>query len=365
MWVSRDLGITSVLARRALFLTIALILAVFITGLILGVTGYVDTIINAIINEEVRAYRQALIMSPQKPNASIIDALVNQRKSELISYWGMDKPWYARIIPMALNTFVLNLGRAQSPEVTNVAGLQPYSPVVDVISACLPRTIFMITFAEAIVIVIALLVGPFVVYRIGSLIDRIIVAYAAIMNAFPVWWVGMLTLLTLGYQLKVAPRQFRPVITEINRFLSGDVTALVGILNYVWLPMLTIVIVLLGPWIYGVRAMLIKIVKEDFVTAAVARGLPERHVLRRYIIRPSISPILTNVLLGLAGTLGGYIITESVFDWPGMGTLYYAAITGGDAPTILALTYVFTLVYVVARFILEILYIALDPRVRL
>ncbi|MEM4486863.1 MAG: ABC transporter permease, partial [Zestosphaera sp.] len=120
-----------------------------------------------------------------------------------------------------------------------------------------------------------------------------------------------------------------------------------------------------GPWIYSIRAMLIKIVKEDFVTAAVARGLPEKQVLRRYIIRPSISPILTNVLLGLAGTLGGYIITESVFDWPGMGTLYYAAITGGDAPTILALTYVFTLVYVVARFILEILYVALDPRVRL
>ncbi|MEM0037863.1 MAG: ABC transporter permease [Zestosphaera sp.] len=359
------LGVAGILIRRAVFLCIALILAVFLTGFILGITGYVDTIINAIINEEVRAYRQTLIMLPQKPNASVIDSLVNQRKSELISYWGMDKPWYARIIPMALNTLMLNLGKTQSPEVTNVAGLQPYSPVADVISSCLPRTIFMITFAEIIVIVIALLIGPFVVYRIGSFVDRVIVAYAAIMNAFPVWWVGMLTLLTLGYQLRVAPRQFRPVINEINKFLSGDLTAFIGILNYVWLPILTIVIVLLGPWIYSIRAMLIKIVKEDFVTAAVARGLPEKQVLRRYIIRPSISPILTNVLLGLAGTLGGYIITESVFDWPGMGTLYYAAITGGDAPTILALTYVFTLVYVVARFILEILYVALDPRVRL
>ncbi|MEM0014117.1 MAG: hypothetical protein QXD22_00680, partial [Zestosphaera sp.] len=175
------MGVAGILIRRAVFLCIALILAVFLTGFILGITGYVDTIINAIINEEVRAYRQTLIMLPQKPNASVIDSLVNQRKSELISYWGMDKPWYARIIPMALNTLMLNLGKTQSPEVTNVAGLQPYSPVADVISSCLPRTIFMITFAEIIVIVIALLIGPFVVYRIGSFVDRVIVAYAAIM----------------------------------------------------------------------------------------------------------------------------------------------------------------------------------------
>ncbi len=364
VWVC-SVGVATVLARRAVFLALALLIAVFLTGFILGATGYIDTIINSIINEEVRAYRQALTLSPQKPPAEEIEKLVAQRKQELIAYWGMDKPWQARIIPMVINTFILNLGRSPSPEVTNVAGLQPNSLVSDVIAACLPRTIFMITLAEVIVILIALAVGPFIVYRIGSFIDRFIVAYAALMNAFPIWWVALVMLLVFSYDLGVAPKQFRPVVTYINALLLGDLNALIGVLNYVWLPIVTIVIVLSGPWIYGVRAMLIRIVKEDFVTAAIARGLPEKQILRRYIIRPAASPIVTNVLLGLAGTLGGYIITESVFDWPGMGTLYYAAVTSGDAQTILALTYIFTLVYVIARFILEVLYVILDPRVRL
>lgn len=359
------LGVATVLARRAAFLALALFIAVFLTGLILGATGYIDTIINSIIDEEVRAYRQALSSSPQKPPPDELNRLVEQRKQELIAYWGMDKPWQARIIPMILNTLILNLGRTPSPEVTNVAGLMPNSLISDIIATCLPRTIFMITLAEAIVILIALVVGPFVVYRIGSLIDRLIVAYAAVMNAFPIWWIALVMLLVFSYSFGVAPRQFRPVVTYINALLSGDITALTGVLNYVWLPIITIVVVLSGPWIYSVRAMLIRVVKEDFVTAAMARGLPEKQILRRYIIRPAASPIVTNVLLGLAGTLGGYIITESVFDWPGMGTLYYAAVTSGDAQTILALTYVFTLVYVIARFILEVLYVVLDPRVRL
>ena len=359
------LGIATVLARRAVFLALALLIAVILTGLILGATGYIDTIINTLIKEEVRAYRQALSSSPQRPPADELERLVKQREQELIAYWGMDKPWQARIVPMILNTLILNLGRTPSPEVSNVAGLMPNSPVSDVIAACLPRTIFMITVAEAIVILIALVVGPFIVYRIGSFIDRLVVAYAALMNAFPIWWVALVMLLVFSYNLGVAPRQFRPVVTYVNALLSGDITALMGVLNYVWLPIITIVIVLSGPWIYSVRAMLIKIIKEDFVTAAVARGLPEKQILRRYIIRPAASPIVTSVLLGLAGTLGGYIITESVFDWPGMGTLYYAAVTSADAQTILALTYIFTLVYVIARLILEILYVVLDPRVRL
>ncbi|MEM4572209.1 MAG: ABC transporter permease [Zestosphaera sp.] len=370
------MGVATVLARRAIFLVLALFLAVLLTGFILGITGYIDAIINAIINDEVRAYRQMLISLPQKPPPEELERLVSQYRQELIEYWGMDKPWYARIIPMVFNTLTLNLGKTQSPEVANVAGLAPNSPVNSVILSCLPRTIFMITFAEAIVILIALAVGPLVVYRIGSLTDRLVVAYAALMNAFPIWWVALVMLLVFSYDLRIAPTQFRPVISHIDALLSSmsDITRfdilkfreeLVNVLSYVWLPMLTIVIVLTGPWIYSIRAMLIKIVKEDFVTAAVARGLPEKQILRRYIIRPAASPIVTSVLLGLAGTLGGYIITESVFDWPGMGTLYYAAVTGGDAPTILALTYIFTLVYVIARFILEMLYVILDPRVRL
>jgi peptide/nickel transport system permease protein len=88
-------------------------------------------------------------------------------------------------------------------------------------------------------------------------------------------------------------------------------------------------------------------------------------VRRRYILRPSLPPILTNLILSLAFSISGYIITERVFNWPGMGSLFYNAIRALDEPVIFALTYIFTLVYIVARFVLEMLYIVVDPRIRL
>ncbi|MCD6094941.1 MAG: ABC transporter permease, partial [Thermoprotei archaeon] len=136
------------------------------------------------------------------------------------------------------------------------------------------------------------------------------------------------------------------------------------LLKHVTLPVITLVIALSGSWIYTVRAILISIAQEDFVTVARAKGLPENLVLRRYIIRPAAPPLLTNIILGLAGSMGGAILTETVFGWPGMGTLYYQAIMSVDESLILALTYVFTLIYILARFLLEILYVILDPRVR-
>ena len=81
-------------------------------------------------------------------------------------------------------------------------------------------------------------------------------------------------------------------------------------------------------------------------------------------MRVAAPPIVTNLVLGLAASLGGAILTETVFNWPGMGRLYYDAILAADETVIVALTFMFTLLYVLARFTLEVLYVALDPRIR-
>jgi peptide/nickel transport system permease protein len=93
--------------------------------------------------------------------------------------------------------------------------------------------------------------------------------------------------------------------------------------------------------------------------------MSESVVARRHILRVAAPPIVTGLILGLAGTVGGAILVETVFGWQGMGRLYYEAITGTpDDGLIVALTFMFTLLYVVARMILEVLYVVLDPRVR-
>src|SRR5690606_18709854 len=136
------------------------------------------------------------------------------------------------------------------------------------------------------------------------------------------------------------------------------------LLKHATLPIITLVLVSVGPYIYVVRTMTLNVAQGDHVKVARAKGIPERIVRRRHILRVAAAPIVTGLILGLAGSLGGSILVETVFNWQGMGRLYYEAISGTpDEMVIVALTFVFTLLYVAARLILEVLHVVMDPRV--
>lgn len=293
-----------------------------------------------------------------------VDRLVEIYRQQRRATYKLDEPWYVRMIPLAINTLKLDLGEVTGDSVPNVAGKPKPLSVAEAINLTLPRTILMITIAQAICAAIALLVGPYIAYKHGSLADRVTVSYAALTNAIPIWWLGMVFIFVFGYELGIFPTNYRGVITAIKNFGKDPITNFKEILWYATLPIITIIITVLGSWLYSVRAMLLRVVREDFVTVAKAKGLPEKLIQRRHVLRTAAPPVLTSVILALASSIGGYIITESIFDWPGMGSLYFAAIMDSDVPTILGLTYMLTLVYIVARFILEVLYIVLDPRVR-
>ncbi len=354
--------VASILIRRGIFLTVSLVLIVLLAAVIMGATGYDTKVLMAMVEQQVQAYRQSL--QRQGMSFEAIEEAVKEYRQELVRIYQLDRPWYERLLPMTIRTLTLDLN-VTIDTVADVAGMRLPARVGDVIFTVLPRTIIMLTIAEIICAAIALPLGPFIAYRRGSILDRGVVAYAAITHAFPVWWLGMIAIFFFGYQLKIAPTNYRAVISHINSFWEDPYTHMMGILYYAYLPILVVVIGLLGGWLYSVRAVAIRVVSEDYVMVARAKGLPENLVVRRYILRVIAGTVMTFVILGLAGSIGGFIITETVFDWPGMGMLYYQAIIGGDSPTVLGLVYVTTIVYIIGRFILEILYIILDPRVRL
>jgi len=305
----------------------------------------------------------AIRISPPE-NCVMISQLISQYRAKLEKLYGLNKPWYERVLPLVWRTLTFDLGITKQAEVTNVAGIPAPAPVSAVILACLPRTIVMLTIAEIICFAIAIPLAPKIAYHYGTLMDRLVVSYAALFNAIPVWWLGMVFILLFAYMIPIFPPTAMPIIDHINHFWQNPPYHLAMILYYAALPIITIVITFLGSWLYSVRAVVLRIVREDYVMVAKAKGLPERDIIKKYIIRVAAPPIVTYVILALAGSLGGMIITESVFNYPGMGSLYYAAIQAGDVPTILGLTYVLTLVYIIARFVLEVLYVYLDPRVR-
>jgi len=137
------------------------------------------------------------------------------------------------------------------------------------------------------------------------------------------------------------------------------------VLWHMVLPLLTVFLVSFGAWTYITRNIVVGTLQEDFVFVARAKGLPERKVVYGHVLRTASPPIVTMSILALLGSLGGAIITESVFTWPGMGRLYWIALQAGDVKVLLGLTFVTTFLYLIAMVSVDLVYSFLDPRVKI
>ncbi|MEM1928233.1 MAG: ABC transporter permease [Acidilobaceae archaeon] len=360
--------VARILAFRALTLLFTLLIIVLLTALIVTGTGYDRIIIEAQIRMEI----QAFVESIKRQGVQVDETVVKAYEEELRKVYGLDASPLYRAWKLAVSTVTLDLYVSQ-PSVADAVGLTPPVKVVDAIRIALPRTIVMITTAYILAFLITIPLGTFVAYKRGRVLDKAVVSYAALTNALPAWWIAMLAILVFGFGLDVAPKNYRLVIAhlgDLSRSLEaldlwGFLVALKEVLYYAYLPVLVVFFAISNNIVYASRAITLRVVTEDFVNVARAKGLSERLILWRYVLRAAVGPILTMVILGLAGSIGGYIITEAIFDWPGMGLLTREAITSGDSPTVLGLVYVTTAVYIAARFLLEVLYVLLDPRVRL
>ena len=319
----------------------------------LGATGLSDKMLGAIANEELRGIRQGLAQTIRDPGE--IERVIQERREQLTEEYGLDQPWFFRLPGLLWRVLSLDLGSART-----LKSFGGSARVSDIVLERVPNTLILVTSALAITAILGLALGVKLATRVGTRTDRSVSYVAAISNALPSWWVGILLLLVLSFQFGLFPSgglySTPPPVTDLGR--------IVDLLWHAALPILTLVLVTIGGWTFSVRSMVLNIAHEDFVTVARAKGLPEGLVMRRHIIRAAAPPIVTTLILSLANSVGGAILIESVFNWPGMGRLYFDAIMALDEAVIIALTFLFTLIYVVARFILEILYLYLDPRVQ-
>lgn len=347
------MGSARVLAIRGGTLFGVLIIVLLILVVSLGATGVSDKILNAIVSDDLRQQRQSLAQTIRDPTQ--LENALAIKKQELSQFYGLDRQWYQRLPDAVFRVLTLDLGSARTLRTT--AGS---TRVSDLVLERLPNTILLVTTATAITALIGLAVGVRLAVRVGSRLDRGVSYLSAASNALPSWWAGIIFILIFSISLRILP---------IGGMFSAPPpdTVLGRVLDLLWhavLPVMTLVVISVGGWIYSVRTMVLNIAQEEFVTTARAKGLPESRVMRSHILRVAAPPIATSLILGFAGSLGGAILTETVFNWPGMGRLFYEAILSLDEGVIVALTFMFTLIYVVARLILEVLYILLDPRVR-
>jgi peptide/nickel transport system permease protein len=342
------------LAIRALTLLGVLFAVLLLLVISLGATGFSDRLLQAQVGEEIRGLRTTLAQTVRDPDE--LERTLELRRRDLESFYGLDRAWYGRLPSTVFRLLALDLGDARVLRSSSGS-----ARVSDIILERLPNTALLLTTATVITAIIGVAVGSKMATQVGSKVDRLLSFFSAISFAVPAWWFGIIMILIFTFKLGLLPSggmySTPPPEAGIIRFLD--------LLRHALLPVITLVLVTVGPYLYTVRTMTMSVAQEDHVTVARAKGMPEGTVIRRHILRVAAPPIVTGLILGLAGSLGGSILVETVFNWRGMGRLYFEAVAGTpDEAVIVALTFIFTLLYVSARFVLEILYLLLDPRVR-
>jgi len=276
---------------------------------------------------------------------------IDQRTKAL----GLDTPWYSpqRVGMTMFKILILDFGHA-----TFLTSDSGSSDVKDILLEKLPRTILLFTTATIIISIIGIFLGALSSSKAGSKIDRLTSTFAVVSSSFPVWWVGMLMIFLFAFVYQIFPARATPSIP------SSDPGYIMALLYHMTLPLITIVLIGFGSWAYLVRNFMIGIMQEDFITAKKTIGIGRKKILYSHALKNAAPPIITVLALSLSGSLGGAIITEAVFDWPGMGRLYFEAITVMDLPVIIGSTYVLTVFFLASILIADLLYGFFDPRVR-
>lgn len=280
-----------------------------------------------------------------------IDERINVQTKSL----GLDEPWYSpkRFFNTVVKVMILDLGK--SNYLTSDSGS---SDVRNIILERLPKTVLLFTTSTLVITIIGLYLGAFVASKAGSVWDRMNSAFAVFSGSFPTWWIGMLMIFAFAFTYHIFPARATPLT------LPSDPQYLADLAYHMLLPLITLVLVGFGSWAYIVRYFVVGIMSEDYIAAKRAAGIPEKKVVYSHALKNAAPPIVTVIALSLAGSFGGAITVEAVFDWPGMGRLYYDAIGALDIPVIIGLTYVSTVIFVITVFITDIVYAYFDPRVK-
>ena len=348
------MGLRRYLATRGIILFCVLMTTLLLTIALVG--SNMDIILKKGVSIQIRSEiaEDRSLMGSFKDTKEL-DQFIQNRIDDRIRALGLDSPWYSpnRIALSMYKIITLDFGHA-----TFLSSDSGSSRVSDIILEKLPRTVLLFTTATIIISLIGIFLGALAGSKTGSKIDKATSAFAVISGSFPVWWIGMLMIFVFSFTLHLFPARATPLISP------SDPAYIPALLYHMTLPLITIILIGFGTWAYLVRNFMVNVMREDFVTVKRTVGISQRKIVFQSALKNVAPPIITVLALSLSGSLGGAIITEAVFDWPGMGRLYFEAISVMDLPVIIGATYVLTAFFLVSVFVSDLLYGYLDPRIK-
>jgi peptide/nickel transport system permease protein len=232
--------------------------------------------------------------------------------------------------------------------------------VADVIAQSLPWTLMLVGISTIIGFVLGTLAGVGLGWRRGTWMDGLL-PVANFFSAIPYFWLGLIAIAIFGVALPLFPAS-GGYDGGLEPSFSADFIG--SAIYHAALPALTIVISSVAGWILSMRNMMVTVSSEDYVTVAQAKGLPERRVMFGYAARNAVLPSISGFALSLGFIVGGTLVTEMVFSYPGIGYVLFQAIGSKDYPLMQGVFLIITLSVLVANMAADFVYAFLDPRTR-
>ncbi|MFP3951560.1 MAG: ABC transporter permease [Candidatus Bathyarchaeia archaeon] len=314
-------------------------------------------IITFAVSHVVPADPVGAILGPQAP-LELIEKINRE--------WGFDKPLYEQFILYVQNLLQGNLGKS----------IRTNNPVLEDIIHYWPATIELSTTALLFALAIGLPTGIISALKRNKVVDHIVRVFSITGLSMPVFWLGLMLLYALYFRLELLPGIGRldivltppPRVTglyTIDSLIHGDLDAFVNVLRHLVMPAFVLGFSAAGSIARITRASMLEVMRQEYVNTARAKGLKERVVIMRHILRNSLITPITVIGMIYGGLLEGSILTETIFAWPGLGRYATGSFMFLDFQAVMGVTLFLGVIYSLANLIVDVMYAYLDPRVRI
>lgn len=269
--------------------------------------------------------------------------------ADLRSRFGLDQPLWRQFFTFLSSLIRLDLGYS----------FRDNLPVVDVVMTRLPATLVLMSVSIVFAFVAGALLGVIAAMRVNKLADVLISFLAVLGYATPLFWLGLLMIYLFTVKLGWLPSGG---MSTIGRPTTGW-AAVTDVARHVAMPALTLALFYMAVFVRLMRASVLEIATLDFVRTARAKGMSEIRVYFGHVIGNAMLPMVTMLGVQISTILGGSVIVETVFGWPGLGRLTYDALVARDVNLLLGILFLSSVLVIVTNLVVDLLYSALDPRI--
>lgn len=290
---------------------------------------------------------------PGMLEAEMNPKITKEARERIRAFYGLDKPlhvqywtWLKRIVRFDFGTSFATDRR----------------PVIDKIKERLPITIVINLLSMGLIFIFGIPIGVYCARYKDSIVDKLLTSFVFAGYAAPTFWVALLTMIFFGVYLEILP------VSGIKSYDFQDMGILgkvADIARHLVLPVAISAVGSLAGISRYMKSSLLEVLRQEYITTAYAKGLPEKMVIRKHALRNALLPVITILGLSVPGLIGGSVIFESIFSIPGMGQLFYFSVMARDYPTIMGILVIGAFLTLIGNLIADVSYAVADPWIRI